>query len=263
MKPTTKSGPSEDRYLVPSVEQASRILFCLAGAKASHLSLIEICGHVGIHKSKAFSVLRTLQKFGLVQRNSGRRGYSLGPGLITLSRRFLDDLSAPKLAGPILEALAARTDSMAALGLISEKDVFVVAKHERDIGVTLRIGHRFPLTYGSHGKAIAAFMPEEERESLLKEKTLYFHGKPSNLDRERLKKELEQCRLNGFAVDLGEVRPGLNTIAAPVMGPNGSPIGYIVVLGFFVPEAAQRFGPLVAEAGKVLSEQLGAQIDAG
>jgi len=255
--------PSEDRYLVPAVEQASRILFCLAGARSSHLSLTEICGHVGVHKSKAYSVLRTLQKFGLVQAKSGRSGYSLGPGLITLSRKFLDDLSAPKLAGPVLEKLASRTDSMAALGLISEKDVFVVAKHERDIGVTLRIGHRFPLTYGSHGKAIAAFMPEEERESLLREKTLYFHGKPANLDRERLKKELEQCRRDGFAVDLGEVRPGLNTIAAPVMGPNGSPIGYIVVLGFFAPEAAQRFGRLVAEAGKVLSEQMGAQIDAG
>jgi DNA-binding IclR family transcriptional regulator len=268
MKPMTKkNNPPEDRdrYLVPAVEQASRILFCLAGAAAPHLSLTEICEQVSIHKSKAFSILRTLQRFGLVQRNSGRGGYSLGPGLITLSRKFLDDLSAPKLAGPILESLAARTGSTAALGLISEKDVFVAAKHEgeRDIGFTLRIGHRFPLTYGSHGKAIAAFMPEDEREGLLKEKKLYFHGNPADLDRDRLRQELDQCRQNGFAVDLGEMRPGLNTIASPVMGPNRAPIGYIVVLGLFAPEASQGFGRLVAEGARVLSEQLGARTDAG
>ncbi|RJR30161.1 MAG: IclR family transcriptional regulator [Desulfobacteraceae bacterium] len=256
-----KNNTSEDRYLVPAVEQASRILFCLAEASSSHLSLIEICDQVGIHKSKAFSVLMTLQKYGLVQKNGGRSGYSLGPGLMTLSRKFLDDLSAPKLAGPILEALASKTDSMAALGMISDKDVFVVAKHERDIGITLRIGHRFPLTYGSHGKAIVAFMPEEERDRLLKEKKLYFHGDPASLNRERLKRELAQCRVDGFALDLGEMRPGLNTIAAPVMGHNGIPIGYIVVLGFFAPDAAQRFGKLVAESAEVLSEQLGARMD--
>ncbi len=121
---------SDERYMVPAVEQAVRLLFCLAKADSPRMSLIQISAHVGIHKSKAFSILRTLQKFGLVQRNIEGKGYSLGPGLIGLSRRFLDNLSAPDLAEPILEDLARKTGSSAALGLIAEKYVFVAAKHE-------------------------------------------------------------------------------------------------------------------------------------
>ena len=89
MKGTKK--PDGERYLVPAVEQASRVLFCLAGSSSSQMSLLEICDRVGIHKSKAYSILQTLQKFGLVQRFSDRKGYALGPGLITLSRKVLDD----------------------------------------------------------------------------------------------------------------------------------------------------------------------------
>jgi DNA-binding IclR family transcriptional regulator len=253
---------AKDRYLVPAVEQASRILFCLAGAGSSHMSLIEICAQVGIHKSKAFSILRTLQTFGLIQRNSDGKGYSLGPGLIGLSRRFLDNLRAPALAEPILQELARKAGTTAALGLIAEKNVFVAAKHEGGSGVvvTMRVGHRFPLTYGCHGKAIAAFLPEEDLRALLKEKKLYFQGDPARFDREKLMVELERCRRDWFAEDLEETAPGLNAVAAPVLGPNGYPIGYMVVLGPASAEAAHQCGPLVAEAAKVLSRQLGAEV---
>jgi len=258
-----KKKMSDERYLVPAVEHASRVLFCLAGAGSSHMSLIEICAQVGIHKSKAFSILETLQRFGLVQRNIDGRGYSLGPGLVSLSRKVLDDLSTPRLAQPILEELARKAGSTAVLGLIADRNVFVAAKHEGEgnIGVTMRIGHRLPLTYGAHGKAIMAFLPGKERDHLLQDNDLYFHGDPARLDRARLEKELAQCRREGFAEDLGKVNRGLNVVAAPVLGPNRAPIGFIEIFVLFSAKAAHRFGPLVAEAGKTLSRQLGAEVD--
>ncbi len=254
---------SEERYLVPAVEQASRVLFCLAGAGASHRSLIEICAQVGIHKSKAFSILETLQRFGLVQRNTDGKRYALGPGLVSLSRKVLDNLSPPRLAQPILEELAGKADSTAVLGLIIDRNVFIAAKHEGEgnIGVTIRIGHHFPLTYGAHGKAMVAFLPKKERDHLLREKDLYFHGDPARLDRARLHKELAQCRRHGFAEDLGELNRGLHVVAAPVLGPNRAPIGFIEIFVLFSAKAAHRFGPLVAEAARTLSRQLGADVD--
>jgi DNA-binding IclR family transcriptional regulator len=258
-----KGKRAEGWYSVPAVEQASRILFCLAGAGTSHMSLIEICAKVGIHKSKAFSILETLQRFGLIQRNTEVKGYSLGPGLVSLSRKVLDDLSPPRLAQPILEELSRKVGSTAIMGLITDRSIFVVAKHEGEgnIGVTMRIGRRLPLTYGAHGKAIVAFLLEKERNHLLGERDLYFHGDPARLDRPRLEKELAQCRRNGFAEDLGESNRGLNVIAAPVLGPNRVPIGFVEIFVLFSAKAAHRFGPLVAEAGRRLSRQLGAEVD--
>jgi DNA-binding IclR family transcriptional regulator len=257
-----KDVSTEERYLVPAVDQASRILFCLARINSSYMSLNEICSQVGVHKSKAFSILGTLQKSGLVQRNPVGKGYSLGPGLIWLSRRFLDKLSLPSLAEPILDDLARRSGKTAALGLIAEKNVYVAAKREGGDGivVTMNVGHRFPISYGSHGKAIAAFLPEEELEDLLRERKLYFHGDPAKFNRKKLMEEVEQCRRRWFAEDTEETSPGLNAVAAPVLGSHNRPIGYIVVLGFPSAKATLQCGPLVAEAGKALSNQLGARI---
>jgi DNA-binding IclR family transcriptional regulator len=257
----TKSG--HDRYLVPAVEQASRVLFCLAEAESTRASLTEICARVGIHKSKAFSILHTLQKFGLVQRNNDGKGYALGSGLIGLSRRFLDSLSAPALAEPMLEDLAKKTGTTAALGLIADKNVFVAAKYEGagPIVVTMRVGHRFPLSYGCHGKAIAAFLPHAELEDMLRESKLYFYGRPERFDKDRLMADLKRCREEWFAEDTEETAPGLNAVAAPVIGPAGRPIGYVVVLGLPSAEAVHRYGPDVAEAGKALSTRLGARIN--
>lgn len=257
-----KKNPSLDRYTVPAVEQTMRIMFHMAETGATHMSLTEIVSQVGINKSKVFCVLHTLQKFGVVQRDVGGKGYSLGPGLIALSRKFIDNTSIVRVAEPFLKELSDNSGGTTTLGLIAENSVFVVAKHEveRDVGVTIRVGHRFPLTMGSNGKAIAAFLPQKELDHLLSQKKLYFHGKSEKLDRARLAKELAQARRDGFAVDLGEIKPGLNTVAAPVLGIGEVPIGYIAVVGLFSAKATRQIGPSVAEAGRSLSRQLGALV---
>jgi len=244
------------------VEQALRVLYCLADADAPFMSLLEICAEVGIHKSKAFSILETMLRFRMVRKGSDGKGYALGPGLALLSQKCLDHLSAPRLAAPILKELAKKTGSTAVLGLIDGKRVFIAANHEGegDFGITMRIGHTLPLTYGAHGKAIAAFLSGEERKRLMEEKDLYFYGDPAKLDRVRLEAELATCRERGFAEDLGEVNKGLNVEAAPVLGPTGVPLGFVEIFGLFREEVAHQSGPLVAEAGRALSRELGAEV---
>ncbi len=260
---TEKKINLSDRYVVPAVEQASRILFCLASHDSSHMSLIDICTKVGIHKSKAYSILLTFQKFGIIQKNVDGRGYSLGPSLISLSRKVLDNFHIQKVAEPALEELAKKTGGTVTLGLIAEDKVFVAAKYESsaDIGITVRVGHSYPLSWGSHGKAIAAFLPKDKLDNLLKNKQLYFYDKRGTTDPSRLEKELAQCRRSGFALDLGEVTPGLNTVAAPILGPNANPIGYVTLLGLFDAETAMQYGPLIAEAAKKISQQVGMGIN--
>lgn len=249
--------------MVPAVEQAMRILFQMAEAESSHMSLTEIYGKADISKSKAFSILQTLKHFGVIQRDVDKKGYSLGPGLITLSRKVLDNFNAPRLAEPLLKKLVKIAGGTATFGLIADNKVFVAAKYEEgtDIGVTIRVGQRFPLTYGSHGKAIVSFLPLKEKKSVLDGKKLYFYGKPEKLDRNRLDKELAACRRDGYALDIGDIKPGLNTVAAPVLGINGVPIGYLAVIGLFSTRTVRSLGPFVSEAGKTLSRQLGAIID--
>lgn len=253
-----------DPYNVPAVDQAARVLFCLAQNSGTHMSLTEICAKVGLHTSRAFSLLHTLQKFELAQRNVGGKGYSLGFGLMELSRKVLDDLHVPKLAEPFLKDLAIASDSTSVLGIkINENELIIAGKYEggSDVGVTVRVGRRVHISHSAEGKAIAAFLPEEDLKKMLQQKRLYFYGQPEHFDKRRLMKEIVECRRLGYATDLEEIKQGLNAVAAPLLGHHGLPIGFISILGLLSSSLAQELGPSVANAAKTLSRQLGAKVE--
>ena len=227
MKTKNLSGT---QYSPPAVEQASHILFALAGSPSPQLSLAEIASLVGIsgrHGLRHFD--RPGKNAGLIKRGKDGKGYSLGPGLVTLSRKVLDDLTPSQLAEPILKALTEESGSTSVFGLITNESVYVVAKRESggDVRVVMRVGYMMPLTYGAHGKAIVAFLPEAEQDRILAREDLYFHGDPGRLDRSLLADELAQCRREGFACALAQAAHGITVVATPVFGSTGVPIGFV------------------------------------
>ena len=253
------NNQTENTYKVPAVEQAIRVMLCLADNGSTPKSLTNICKEVGIHRSKAFSILNTLNEYGFVRKNQNRKGYVLGPGLLTLTGIILEDLSLSRLVEGVLSDLAKKVGATVGLGVISDDKCYRIAQYHGapGIGIYAPIGYVTSITYGAHGKAIAAFLPEDELEELLKNKNLFFHGSPDRYSRTRLNRELEQCRRNGFALDLGEMMPGVNAIAFPVLDQNGNPIGYITIVGFFSKEEVQRIGPLAADVLKGISKEAG------
>jgi DNA-binding IclR family transcriptional regulator len=197
-----------------------------------------------------------------VQKDPEGKTYSLGLGLISLSRKVLDNVNYNEIATPILETVARKTRSTALFGIIDNANIFIVARQEadQDISVTIRPGYRFHITHGAHGKAITAFLSEDEREKILKQKKLFFYGDISKFDRERLGTELAQCKETGFAFDMGELNPGINVIASPVFDAHGKLIGSMFIMGTFQQSLVEKYGPVVAEAARQCSAMLGADV---
>lgn len=249
-------------YNVPAVEQAIRVMLSLADSRSNPKSLTDVCQEVGIHRSKAFSILNTLNEHGFVKKYPNRKGYVLGPGLLTLVGKMLETLSLPRLAEPVLYDLAKKTQATVTMGVISDDKTYTVAEYlgAPGIGVSSPIGYMTPITYGSHGKAIAAFLPAAELAELLENKNLCFYGRPEKFDNARLNNELAQCRRSGFAVELGDIQPGMNAVAAPILDQNSYPIGYVTIVGFFAEAETLKFGPLVVEAAKTISKDAGHMI---
>jgi DNA-binding IclR family transcriptional regulator len=253
---------SEYTGLVPAVAQASEILLSLAKNPSPRVNLTDICKSVNIYKSKGYAILNTLQKYGFAQKDPEEKTYSLGLGLVSLSRKVLDNVNYNEIAAPILETLARKTRSTALFGIIDNMNIFIVARQEadQDISVTIRQGYRFHITHGAHGKAITAFLPDGEREKLLKQRKLYFYGDTSKCDRDRLKTELAQCRNSGYAVDMGELNAGINAIAAPVFDSQKRLIGSMFIMGTFQKSFTEKYGPIVAESARQCSAMLGADV---
>jgi len=175
----------------------------------------------------------------------------------------MDNLDYRKTAVPFLESLSKETKSTACFGLIVDEYVFVVAKHEADLGirVTIRLGYRFPITYGAHGKAIVAFLPKVEREKILATEKLWFHGDVSRLNMERLRNEFVRCRQLGFAQDIGEMDPRFNAVAAPVFGLHGKLVASIFVVGVFAERLVKQYGYKVAECTRKVSYTFGVDVE--
>lgn len=252
----------EKTYNVPAVEQAMKVLFCLVDSGRNPKSLTDISSEVGIHKSKAFSILNTLQEYGFVIKNPNRKGYILGPGLLTLSGKILETLSIPRLTEPVLHNLAKKVQATVTMGVIAEDKTYSIAEYlgAPGIGVSSPLGYVTPITYGAHGKVIAAFLPEQDLQVLLQNKDLYFYGKPEKYDKTRLQEELIQCRIKGFAREKGDIQPGINAVAAPVLDQDNFPVGYITIVGFFTEEEVEKIGTLAVEAAKTISREAGHMI---
>jgi DNA-binding IclR family transcriptional regulator len=256
-------GKSVYKPLVPAVEQAARILLCLGESPNFKMSLTEICKQVGIYKSKGHSILNTLKQSGFVEKDPQAKTYSLGPALIFLSRHVLDNLYYPDIVAPFLDDLAKETNGTALFGLVYGEHLLVVGKREgnQNIGFSIRLGHRFHITLGAHGKAIVAFMPEVDREKILTKKRVYFHGLDSSrLNMKRLRDELSKCRQLGYAQDVGEVTQGVNFVSAPVFGVQEKIIGCIILIGTFAENLIEKYGAKTADVARRISYKLGADI---
>lgn len=254
----TKSQ-TERKYTVPAVAQAMEVMLRLIDSGMNPKSLTSICEEVGIHKSKAFSILSTLEEYALVKKYPNRKGYVPGPGLLTLSGKILETLSLPRLTEPVLQELAKKARSTVSLGVIADDSTYIVAEYHGapDLGVSSPVGYSTSITYGAHGKAIAAFLPENELKALLQAGDLYFYGGPEKYNETKLREELAQIRRTGYALEFGDIKTGVNAVAVPVVDRDNYPVSYITVVGFFTGEEARTIGPMAVEAAAIISREVG------
>lgn len=243
--------------LVPAADQAARILFFLAEAPEGRASLTHISRNIGINKSKAIALLNTLGNSGLVVRNEDSKLYRLGPSLLVLSRAVLEQTNLASSARPHLRRLADATGSTALLASVSGEYAYVVARRAPSDAllaqIDLRVGQRFPLYFGSHGKAILAVMDEDERERVLAGAELHFAELGEDNDLEALRAEIAECIHLGYGRDLGGITRGVNSLAIPLFARNGVLLGLLAVVGTFPPAKEAEYGTLLIETARAMT----------
>ena len=246
----------------PAVEQAARLLLCLGKNKENDLGLTSICKEIKIHKSKGYSILNALVQYDLITKDPKTKTYSLGPALMPLGQKAREKLDITAIAKEHLQTLANETKASVLLGIINNDQFYIAGKYDGNdkLSVTVRQYQSLHITHGSHGKAIFAFLNEKERRRIIDSDQLFFHGDIESLDKKRLEQELDFCRRNGYAVDNGEVTPGIKAVSAPVFDHNNEVTAGIVLVGTFAEDKFETFGKMIAATGRVISRQAGARI---
>ncbi|CEP66196.1 Transcription regulator IclR, C-terminal [Moorella glycerini] len=249
---------------IQSVQRAlyilERLASCKNGATAS-----EIAKELGVNRSTVFRLMETLIHEGYVRQAAITKRYYLTMKVFSLGSKLLDEMDIRTSARGILEALQKETGHTIHLGLRDLNEVVYIDKISgtNPIQMYSMIGRRAPLYCTGVGKAILAFLKEEEIESYM-HNIVFTKFTPNTItDPEHLKQELNQIRDRGYALDLEEHENGIRCVAAPIFNYNHEVIGSISVAAVAITlgeKNIEDYVSAVMHAARTISELLGARI---
>ncbi|MEV0216453.1 IclR family transcriptional regulator [Micromonospora sp. NPDC050695] len=188
------------------------------------LSLTEAADVLGVHKSTALRILRTLEAERFVRR-TGAGTYVLGSGLIELSELALGAMDLRQLAAAPLRALQRETGHTVHLAQLTGNEIIYIDKVDSPafdaVKLPSRVGRAVSIHASAVGKTILAYLPPEERERLLSHVVLERFTATTVADHDSLDAELARVRERGWAADNGEHDAYVMCVAAPIRDSRG------------------------------------------
>lgn len=240
-----------------TVYRAIRILETFRADRAV-LTLAEICELVDLTPPTAHRLLRALQAHELVVFDETSRSYSLGSGVIRLASVLLNRDDVLPIAQPRLHRLREVTGETVALHWRVKDHRVCLLEYvsTQPIRMASGLGNSYPLVAGAAGKAILAFMLDDEVNRTIEEE----RSAGRKVNAAALRRDLEEIRERRYATSSGETVPGASALAAPVLNSAGRAIAALNITG-----PAERFTaariedtvPVLLETAREIMEQLG------
>ena len=216
-----------------SLEKALRLLQTLS-ERTEHewhgFTLKDISAANALDKATAHRLLRSLATFGyVVQDDRGR--YAVGPGALALAQAAF---TANRLIRRMLEPMRAVHEKTDETINLSERNRLVsVTVHEipstQNVRYTTRVGAVSPLHLGASSRATLAFSAPSVAAAVL-DQPLARATQNSIVERAALERSFEQVRRDGYAMSFGERVPDTNSIAVPLLAPDGHAVGAVAIL---------------------------------
>lgn len=213
--------------------QSDKTLFAVIEAiyELDSPTLTNIADHTGVSKSTAHRHLATLEEYEYVLKGDG--AYELGLKFLDLGGYVRKNLPHYTELKSLVKSLAAETGEY--IGFVTEQHglgVYVYSeKGDKAVGNFARVGRRTHLHQITKGRAILAFLPDERVEEIVETHGLPARNEHTITSDERLQKDLEAIRRQGYARSKGGHTDGLWSVSVPVRDNEGTVIGGLGIAG--------------------------------
>ena len=246
---------------VQKVKTVSKALKILKILGERPMKVQEIAEKMGIHKSSASRILGTMCREGFVKVGKDKK-YQLGFAVFELAHLVAESLDIREVARPYLKNLNLLTNETVHLCVLENGEVVYIDKidSQRLVRMFSRVGKRAQPYCTGVGKAILAFLPEQELDQVLEK--IKFNGYTANTitDKEHLKEELFKVRQEGIAWDREEHEKDIYCIAAPILDIKGNPVASIsisITSRYTTVEILESYIEPLKEATRSISRELG------
>lgn len=226
--------------------------------------ITDISSELGLNKSAVFRVVETLESEGYLHQDQRDKSYVLTAKLLGLSTVVLSQFNIVEQSKSTVDRLWAATQATVVVRLFEGKRLVTVAVRESPhvLRVAHKVGTVYDFNYGAIGKAVLAYLPEEELEKLLKKAAGKRFTPKTVVSVTGIVEELKKVRRNGYAFSDEEAIEGVRAVGAPIFDMTERPIAGISV-GLptvrFPRNKVPEFGRLVRQAADRISLNLGFQ----
>ena len=212
-----------ERYHIRSVERALILLKTFLDCD-EELSVTAISQKTNLDISTTFRLLVTLQSKGFIHYNNATGKYRLGVTCLELGSKFIKNNDIRKVALKQMEALRNEFGETVHLTILDGNEVVYLEKLSglHPIGfMSSHVGGRAPAYCTGVGKALLAYLPEEEIYKRFGGVKLIKYTQNTIIDIKLLIEELAKVREQGFSFDNEEHEIGVKCVAVPIFDHNG------------------------------------------
>lgn len=245
--------------LTPAVLRALDVLelFVSHRGPLRGADVVRLTGHP---RASVHELLVTLEsRHYLVRERDG--AYALGPAVLPLGNAYRDSLNLPELGQRVAQGVVDRHGETVNVGALAGGDVVYLVKVDSPHPVRLvsRLGGRLPAASTAIGKALLAWLPDDELDDLLAA-PLHRLTPRTLTDPAAVRAQLAEVRASGIAFEKGESTPGVTCAAAPVRDETGK---VVAALSVSVPDlrwaqqTADHWASVAREGADELSRALG------
>lgn len=214
---------AERSYSIAVVGRTLDVLEALGDAHEP-LGTTDFARQLGMTKSAVFRILVTLEERGYVTKNPVTARYTLGPRLASLGERALSGIDLRQVARPVMERLHTAFGETVNLGVMEAGEIIYIDMVESTHGLRMaaKIGSRHPAHSTALGKAMLAFLPEEQLNAALSAhlsaQTSHTITKPA-----ALREQLRGIRARGVSEEVGENEEGARCLGVALFDLHGLP----------------------------------------
>ncbi len=223
---------AETRYENQSAERTFAILECVGEAE-NPIPLAQIARTTGLNRATTYRLLAVLTRLGWIHKDDDEGTYTLGYKVFALGRRQNQLETVALHAQPFIRRLAWDLRETVHLAALEGRQVLYCDKVEPPEGhpVSTAVGMRLDAHATGVGKAVLAWLDPDEVRQLFRQHPPHVHTAKTIANVDNLIRELSVIRSRGYASDEGEMIPGLNCVAAPIMNSIGRAVLAVSVSG--------------------------------
>lgn len=232
------------------LDRAVLLLDLIADGAPEGATLKALAERSGLNTATCHRILNTLVGHRLLARDDSRKRYRLGAKMFVYGARAARGPGLVSRCEMALTRLRKRSGETTHLMARHNHDSICLDRRDGECVVqtlTGSIGGSVPLGAGPGSIAMLAFLDVEEQEFILRANAPRFAGF-RDLPMEKVRRLIDQTRQRGYAVDIGELIPGIAGLAVPIFDEAKVPVaslGFTFLCAKIVPGFVEAYAAML------------------